>query len=271
MATQQDIYAAGSENHHTMLLKHNYIPCLVFFFVMLKNQMSEDEFTKLEAKQVEANDQEREAQLLNELDKFTSIEGETIESYYHRFSKIMNDLDRNNLTPKPIAFNMKFLNNLHPEWKHYVIIVNQMKKLHDVDYNQLYDYLKQYQEEVNEIQGSRALCQELHTKDKEERFYLLSGAAAFSLKRRSMDSMVVDAKCKEEGKINVNFIFMANLQQALTSSTHADTAPIYDSDGSTEELYTELLKSTTKTYLEQQSDSNIILEASNIDPSGGQV
>ncbi|GJZ63715.1 hypothetical protein Tco_0620136 [Tanacetum coccineum] len=38
----------------------------------------------------------------------------------------------------------KFLNKLgKPEWKRYVTRVHQMKKLQEVDYNQLYDYLKQ--------------------------------------------------------------------------------------------------------------------------------
>ncbi|GKD95216.1 hypothetical protein Tco_1375053 [Tanacetum coccineum] len=61
--------------------------------------------------------QEKESKLLNELERFTSIEGESIESYYHRFVKLMNDLDINQLTPKKIACNLKFLNNLQPEWK----------------------------------------------------------------------------------------------------------------------------------------------------------
>ncbi|GJX20145.1 hypothetical protein Tco_0222822 [Tanacetum coccineum] len=36
-------------------------------------------------------------------------------------------------------------------------------------------------------------------------------------------------------EVNANCILMANLQQALTSSTQTDKAPIYDSDGSAED------------------------------------
>ncbi|GJT49039.1 hypothetical protein Tco_0975196 [Tanacetum coccineum] len=57
--------------------------------------------------------------------------------------------------------------------------------------------------------------------------------------------------------------------QAFTSSTHVDNAPVYDSDGSTK--YTELLESTTDTYLVQQYDSNVIPMDSSMDLSGGQV
>nr|GFA52214.1 hypothetical protein [Tanacetum cinerariifolium] len=39
--------------------------------------------------------QEKKAKLFNEWERFTSNEGVSIESYYHRFLKLMNDLKRN--------------------------------------------------------------------------------------------------------------------------------------------------------------------------------
>ncbi|GJZ91564.1 hypothetical protein Tco_0663491, partial [Tanacetum coccineum] len=44
-------------------------------------------------------------------------EGESLDSYYHRFSRIMKDLKRYNLLPKRIVSNTKFLNCLQHEWK----------------------------------------------------------------------------------------------------------------------------------------------------------
>nr|GEV76744.1 hypothetical protein [Tanacetum cinerariifolium] len=87
------------------------------------------------------------AKLFNEWEKFTSNEGESIESYYHRFLKLMNDLKRNKHFPENIASNLKFLNNLQPEWSRHVIIVHQTKDLHTADYTQLYDFLKYNQNE----------------------------------------------------------------------------------------------------------------------------
>ncbi|GJY92859.1 hypothetical protein Tco_0508641 [Tanacetum coccineum] len=58
--------------------------------------------------------QEKKAKLFNEWEQFTSTDGESIESYYHRFSKLMNDFKRNNHFPEKIASNLKFLNNLQP-------------------------------------------------------------------------------------------------------------------------------------------------------------
>nr|GEY94290.1 zinc finger, CCHC-type, retrotransposon Gag domain protein [Tanacetum cinerariifolium] len=48
------------------------------------------------------------------------------------------------------------------------------------------------------------------------------------------DLMAATANLDEIEEVNVNCILMANLQQASTSGTQTDSAPIYDSDGSTE-------------------------------------
>nr|GEV87351.1 transcription factor bHLH162-like [Tanacetum cinerariifolium] len=52
-------------------------------------------------------DQEKKARLLSEWEKFNSTEGESIESYYHRFSKLMNNFSRNKHFPEKIANNFK--------------------------------------------------------------------------------------------------------------------------------------------------------------------
>nr|GFC37687.1 hypothetical protein [Tanacetum cinerariifolium] len=46
-----------------------------------------------------------------------------------------------------IASNLKFLNNLQPEWSRHVTIVHQTKDLHTADYTQLYDFQKYNQKE----------------------------------------------------------------------------------------------------------------------------
>nr|GFA08004.1 hypothetical protein [Tanacetum cinerariifolium] len=91
--------------------------------------------------------QEKKAKLFNEWERFTSNDGESIESYYHRFLKLMNDLKRNKHFPEKIASKLKFLNNLQPEWSRHVTIVHQTKDLHTADYTQLYDFLKYNQKE----------------------------------------------------------------------------------------------------------------------------
>nr|GFB70822.1 hypothetical protein [Tanacetum cinerariifolium] len=100
-------------------------------------------------------EQEKKAKVFNEWEKFMSTDEESIESYYHRFMQLMNDLKRNKHFSKNIASNLKFLNNLQPEWKRHVTIVRQTKNLHETDFTQIYDFLKMNQEKVNELRAER--------------------------------------------------------------------------------------------------------------------
>ncbi|GKC24284.1 uncharacterized mitochondrial protein-like protein [Tanacetum coccineum] len=75
------------------------------------------------------------------------MKGESIESYHHRFSKLINDFSREKHFPEKIASNLKFLNNLQSEWNRSVTVVDQTKNLYEVDYTQLYDFLKFNQDE----------------------------------------------------------------------------------------------------------------------------
>jgi hypothetical protein len=75
--------------------------------------------------------------------------GETLESYYHRFTNIINHLDIHNIVLPRIAINTKFISCLGPDWHRYVTFVRQAKNLHNASYGLLYDYLKHHQYEVD--------------------------------------------------------------------------------------------------------------------------
>nr|GFC51931.1 hypothetical protein [Tanacetum cinerariifolium] len=62
---------------------------------------------------------------------------------------------RNKHFLEKIASNLKFLNNLQPEWSRHVTIVHQTKDLHTTDYTQLYDFIKYNQKEVDELKAER--------------------------------------------------------------------------------------------------------------------
>nr|GEW73178.1 hypothetical protein [Tanacetum cinerariifolium] len=51
--------------------------------------------------------------------------------------------------------NVQFLQQLQLEWSRFVTIVKQQHKLDQVSYHKLFDILKQYQKEVNEICAER--------------------------------------------------------------------------------------------------------------------
>ncbi|GJS47100.1 hypothetical protein Tco_0597221 [Tanacetum coccineum] len=101
------------------------------------------------------NVQDLETNLYWEFGKFTSRDGESLESYYSRFYKMMNELVRNQCHVTNHQVNVQFLLQLQPEWQMFVTLVKQSQELKTVSYHKLYDILKQHQNEVNEIRAKR--------------------------------------------------------------------------------------------------------------------
>ncbi|GJT89416.1 retrovirus-related pol polyprotein from transposon TNT 1-94 [Tanacetum coccineum] len=151
--------------------------------------------------------QEKKAKLFNEWERFASTDRESIESYYHRFSKLMNDFKRNKHFPEKIASNLKFLNNLQPEWSRHG--------------NQFRQYVGQNvgnQVVQNAVQNSGVQNVGNHN-----RLIIVPGIA-----NQNGNGNVVAARAEgnangnnadldEIKEVNENCILMANLQQASTS------------------------------------------------------
>nr|GEW93667.1 hypothetical protein [Tanacetum cinerariifolium] len=101
------------------------------------------------------NVQDLETNLYWEFRKFTSRDGELLESYYSRFYKMVNELVRNQCDVTNHQVNVQFLHQLQPEWQMFVTLVNHSQELKIVSYPKLYDILKQHQNEVNELRAER--------------------------------------------------------------------------------------------------------------------
>ncbi|GJR06193.1 hypothetical protein Tco_0529177 [Tanacetum coccineum] len=264
------------------------------------HEQTDEELTEKELKQIEADDQaiqtillqmmkgsdiraqKKKAKLFNEWERFTSTDGESIESYYHRFSKLMNDFKRNKHFLEKIASNLKFITNLQPEWKRHITTVCQTKNLHEVDYTQIYDFLKMNQEEI--AQPGMNMGQ-----DRQIQIVGGNGGNQFGqYTGQNARNQNGNGDLDEIEEVNANCILMANLQQASTSGTQTDKASVYDSDGSAEvqqydscynndifnmftqkEQYTELHEPISEPRSVQQNDSNVISEASSVEQSGG--
>nr|GEX99531.1 hypothetical protein [Tanacetum cinerariifolium] len=276
--------------------------------------------------------QKKKAKLFNEWERFTSNEGESIESYYHRFLKLMNDLKRNKHFPEKIASNLKFLNNLQAEWSRHVTIVHQNKDLHTADYTQLYDFLKYNKKEVDELKVERLVKTQdplaLLANSNNPYVFLAPHQDQSSFNQNYLqqpmpnpeditdpttamnmqiaqpginmgqdrqmqmigeeyDLMAASVDLDEIEEVNVNCILMANLQQASTSGTQTDSAPVYDKDGSAEvhencddneifnmftqaEQYTVLLEPIPESHQVPQNDNNVISADTSV-KQGGEI
>ncbi|GJS18353.1 hypothetical protein Tco_0412825 [Tanacetum coccineum] len=62
----------------------------------------------------------RESQLYDKFEHFRQIKGETIQGYYVRFTKLINDMRNIKMTMSRMQLNSKFVNNMLPEWREQV-------------------------------------------------------------------------------------------------------------------------------------------------------
>ncbi|GKA64554.1 retrovirus-related pol polyprotein from transposon TNT 1-94 [Tanacetum coccineum] len=95
------------------------------------------------------NKVDRETHFNNEFDQLVVEPGEALVSVYNRFAQLMNDLEQNGIKFPRVTVNIKFLNCLQPKWLKYVTQVCLAKRLTKDSYDDLFDYLSQYEKLVN--------------------------------------------------------------------------------------------------------------------------
>nr|GEU71420.1 hypothetical protein [Tanacetum cinerariifolium] len=291
--------------------------------------------------------QEKKAKLFNEWERFASNDGESIESYYHRFLKLMNDLKRNKHFPEKIANYTQLYDFLKYNQKERISSTprnrqiaqpgmnmgqdRQIQMVRSNDGNQFSRYVGQNVGNLNgyndvqnvgnhvihhAVQNPRIqnIVQGNANQNLNGNGNLVAARAKVRPRRRDaaylqtqlliaqkeevgiqlqteeFDLMAAASDLDEIEEVNANCILMANLQQASTSGTQTDKAPVYDLDGSAEvhnyencydneifnmftqeEQYTELLKPIPEPHQVPQNDNNVISEDSSVEQSGGTV
>ncbi|GKB84831.1 protein NRDE2 [Tanacetum coccineum] len=158
-------------------------------------------------KGIEIGIQEKGIILLDELEKFTYTEGETIGSYFKRISELINDLDINKLTQKTVHTNLKFPNDLQPEWTHFVTRVKQPMDLN-------------YTNRIR-VKDSTYYTERLILVQQEE------VGIPLIVEQHDFLSYASDEK-RKEWEHTANYLFMTKLQSA---SPNTNTTPVYDTDG----------------------------------------
>ncbi|GJX02759.1 hypothetical protein Tco_0188675 [Tanacetum coccineum] len=136
---QQSLAEAGSETRPPMLERGSYIPWASRFKRFLNRK------------------RENRKWLLKALEDgpyvFRTITPtetrDQLSSVYNRFAQLINDLERNNMKFPTVSINTKFLNSLQPEWLKYVTQVRLAKKLTVDSFDDLFDYLSQFEKLVN--------------------------------------------------------------------------------------------------------------------------
>nr|GEY63656.1 hypothetical protein [Tanacetum cinerariifolium] len=254
MSTQQDIYAVGSETRPPMLNKDNYVPWSSRLLLYARSRPN----GKLIFNSIKNGPYTDE--------KLTDKELKQVEADDQVIQTILLGLPED--------------------------IYATTKDVHEVDYTQLYDFLKMNQEENARNQtglivvlwiahpnanqngnGNVVVARDEVRPRRRDAAYLQTQLliaqkkeAVIQLYAEEFDLMADAWDLDEIKEVNANCILMANLQQASTSSTQTDKASIYDSDGSAE-----LLEHISAPHLVQQNDSNVISGPSSAKQSGGTV
>nr|GEX24151.1 hypothetical protein [Tanacetum cinerariifolium] len=112
------------------------------------HEQTDEELTEIDIKRIDEDDQAIQTILLGlPEDVYAAVDScRTAKEIWKRVRQMMKE---------NIASNLKFFNNLQPEWKRHVTIVHQTKNLHEVDFSQIYDFLKMNQDLVNELRVER--------------------------------------------------------------------------------------------------------------------
>nr|GEW87968.1 hypothetical protein [Tanacetum cinerariifolium] len=95
------------------------------------------------------NKVDRETRFNNEFDQFIMEPGEALVSIYNHFAQLMNDLEQNGIKFSKVNVNIKLLNCLQSEWLKYVTQVRLIKGLIEDSYDDLFDYISQYEKIIN--------------------------------------------------------------------------------------------------------------------------
>nr|GEW72741.1 integrase, catalytic region, zinc finger, CCHC-type, peptidase aspartic, catalytic [Tanacetum cinerariifolium] len=262
------------------------------------------EWVRQMMKSPDIEEQEKKAKLFNEWEKFTSTDGESIKSYYHRFMQLM------------MAQNQQGYN----AWQNGVIQVSQ---------NAVQNAGIQSGGNQNELvvvprianqngtgnvvaardegtrNGNQARCYNCRglghiarnctaRPRRRDAAYLQTQLliaqkeeAGIQLQAEEFDFMAAAGDLDEIEEVNANCILMANLQHASTSVTQLDKALAYDTDGSAEvqlndncydneifnmftqeEQYTDLLEPVPEPQLVPQNKNHVTSIAPSMMQSG---
>ena len=88
--------------------------------------------------------------IMDRYENFRMREGETLDEAYDHFVVLNNEMKKNNIHRTEFDQNVKFVNNLTPEWKPFARFVKQHKPLDELKQYQVFENLRLYEEYVTE-------------------------------------------------------------------------------------------------------------------------
>ncbi|GJR29502.1 hypothetical protein Tco_1105734 [Tanacetum coccineum] len=160
------------------------------------------------------NIQDVKTNLFWEFGQFTSHDGETIESYYTRFYKMMNEMIRNNLTVATMQVNVQFLQQLQPEW---LSSKCQQSVIHALTAMNWIHYAKN-SEKPNRVRDS--------TYHKKKMLLCKQAEKGVQLQAEQSDWLAEHDEEIDEQELEAHYSYMAKIQEVPNADSGTDAEPL---------------------------------------------
>nr|GEV73821.1 hypothetical protein [Tanacetum cinerariifolium] len=196
----------------------------------------------------EYGEQDRKAAVLYEYKTFKAMKGELLLDTYIRYLQVINDLKKCGYSKDNCELNIKFLNNMQPEWKQYATMMRRNKNLMDINIDALYNILKQNQGDKAKVKDydyykTKML---LAKKDKDEQVLLAE------------DHAWMESTSDSDQEINANVVFMAQMEKVLSDSEKSSSS--FDETITEISYYTSESKSESEFETLEYNDNSLNYE-----------
>ncbi|KAI3685310.1 hypothetical protein L6452_34552 [Arctium lappa] len=143
------------------------------------------------------------------------------------FVTLLNELSKNKIIKSQVELNVKFLSNLQPEWKRFTRQMRQLKDLNDIPLHEVYEILKQNEEEVDEIKA------EMKKADK-----AVADPVALVVKKKSKKKKVIEFESEEtDSEAKSDSDDCEQLKEAMLMLTKAFQKKFYKNPNSNSQRY----------------------------------
>nr|GEV96311.1 retrovirus-related Pol polyprotein from transposon TNT 1-94 [Tanacetum cinerariifolium] len=203
-----------------------------------------------------------------------AIERETMESYYTRFYKLMNEMTRNNLTVATMQVNIQFLQQLQPEWSRIYKPTNNNLRTSSNSRNKNVDTTPQYKNDnqSGQFENQRTMNECIKPKRVEDSTYhkkkmLLCKQAekCVPLQAEQYDWLANTDEEIDRKELEAHYSYIAKLQEVPTADSGTDSEPLEQVQNNTgynvfanELRHSKQSESISNTCLVETDDSNVI-------------
>ncbi|KAI3672631.1 hypothetical protein L6452_38727 [Arctium lappa] len=163
---------------------------------------------------------------LNNYEEFRGRVGETLEETYDRFVTLLNELSKNKVHKYQNELNIKFHSILQPEWKRSARQMKQIKDLNEIPLHEVYETLRQNEEEVDEILD-----------EKRQRGKVVEDTVALIVRKKKNKATVYESDEENEGCASSESDENDQLKQAMMMLTSAFQKRLYTKPTSNNQRY----------------------------------